>query len=93
MHDPDNSDRAAWAENAVNVFGLETYCGRNFTDTVKEQPDVGDDAYTMCQDLISDILHLAHRHGWEAERMLRNAVGAFEEELAEEAEAEEESEL
>lgn len=84
--DVDNKTRAAWAENAVNVFGEETYCGRTFTATVKEQPDTGEDAYTMCQDLISDILHLAHEHGWEAERMLRNAVGAFEEELAEESE-------
>lgn len=84
--DPNNDDRAAWAENAVNVFAEETYCGRTFTATVKEQPDTGDDAYTMCQDLISDILHLARKHGWEADRMIRNAVGAFEEEVAEEDE-------
>lgn len=85
QNDPDNADRANWAENAVNAFGVETYCGRTFTATVKDQPNDHGDAYTMCQDLISDILHLARRHGWEAERMIRLAVANFEAEVEEES--------
>lgn len=84
--DPTNADRAAWAENAVNTFGIETYCGRTFTATVVQQPGEGDDAYTMIQDLICNALHLAKRHGWDADEMLRKARANFEEECAEEEE-------
>lgn len=82
--EPANALRAEWAENAVNTFGIETYCGRTFTATVVEQPGEGDDAYTMIQDLIADALHLARRHGWDADEMLRKARANFEEECAEE---------
>lgn len=73
-----NSMRADWAEHAVNTFSIETYCGRTFTDEVKEQPDEGDDAYTMIQDLISNLLHLAVRHKWDADEMLRKAKDTFD---------------
>lgn len=73
-----NAHRAAWAENAVNTFAVETYCGRTFTQEVKKQPYVGDDAYTMLQDLIGDILHLAVEHTWDPEEMLRRAKSAFD---------------
>lgn len=88
MSEPNNSDRAAWAESAVNTFGTETYCGRTFTATVIDQPNEGDDAYTMCQDLISDILHLAVLHGWDASEIVRKAVANFDDELSETAERE-----
>jgi predicted amino acid racemase len=82
-----NSERAGWAENALNTYGLEVYRGRTFTATVIQQPAAGDDAYTMCQDLISDILHVTRRHGWDVNDMLRRARGHFEDEVAEEEEA------
>lgn len=84
MLEPNNDTRADWAENAVNEFGIETYGGRTFTDTVVEQPSEKGDAYTMIQDLITDLLHLAKRHGWDTERMIHRAVFNFEDEVDEE---------
>lgn len=86
MSEPTNEDRAAWAENAVNTFSVETYFGRTFTATVVEQPDPGDDAYTMIQDLMSNLLHLARRQGWDAKAMNDAALLVFCEEVDEEAE-------
>ncbi len=83
--EPTNTERAAWGEGAVNAFAEVTYCGRTFTATVKEQPGDGDDAYTMIQDLITDLLHLAARHGWEADDMMRRARDAFDYEQEEES--------
>lgn len=90
MTEPSNADRAAWAENAVNTFGEETYMGRTFTATVIEQPDEGDDAYTMIQDLICDLMHLAAKHGWDAKKVVESAISHFEYEVAEENEEDEE---
>ena len=73
-----NAQRAAWAENAVNTFGVETYGGRTFTKTVIEQPEEGNDAYTMVQDLIGDLLHLAVQHGWDADDILERAKNNFD---------------
>lgn len=84
--DPDNTDRANWAQDAVDVFGTATFGGRTFTDTLPEQPDVGDDPYCMVQDLITDLLHLANRQGWDTDDLIRRATGAYEEEFAEESE-------
>lgn len=87
---PTNEDRADWAEVAANTFAEATYGGRTFTEMAAEQPDVGDDAYTALQDLITDVLHLARRHGWDPAEMTRSAVANFDEEEAEEAEEAEE---
>jgi hypothetical protein len=73
-----NAQRAAWAENAVNTFGVETYGGRTFSRTVVEQPNEGDDAYTMIQDLIGDALHLAVQHGWDPDTLLARAKENFD---------------
>lgn len=81
--DPTNEDRANWAESALDTFGIETYGGRTFAPTVKEQPNEGDDAYTMIQDLISNLLHLAKRHGWDPAEINRRAVAIFDDEVAE----------
>ena len=86
MSEPNNADRANWAEIAVNAFGEETYCGRTFTATVVQQPTDQGDAYTMAQDLVSDIMHLARRHGWDPVKMLENARWHFECEEEEERE-------
>lgn len=73
-----NAQRAAWAENAVNTFAKETYAGRTFSNVVVEQPNEGDDAYTMIQDLISDMMHLAVQHGWGPEELLDRAKSNFD---------------
>lgn len=86
--DPSNADRAAWAQDAVDTFGAATFGGRTFTATLPDQPHVGDDPYCMIQDLITDLLHLAGQQGWDTDELLARATGAYEEELAEESEAE-----
>lgn len=73
-----NAQRANWALEAVDVFAAATFGDRNFTDTVREQPDEGDDAYCMIQDLISDALHLAVRHNWSVDRLLERARKNFD---------------
>ena len=84
--EPDNDQRAEWARQAVDVFGEEVFCGRTFTDEAIEGPD-GDtgDAHDMVMDLIGNLCHLAHRHKWDVDLLVKNAVATFKEELAEEA--------
>ncbi len=77
-----NATRAGWAVNALNTFGIETYNGRTFTETVVEQPEDNGDAYTMAQDLISNILHVAVQHKWDPEELIRRAVASFDHENA-----------
>lgn len=86
MSEPDNAMRADWAEAAVNVFSETTYCGRQFTDTVVEQPGKDGDAYTMIMDLIANCMHLAARHGWDAKEMVDSALRTFDDEVMEESE-------
>lgn len=83
--EPSNEQRAIWALLGLEAFATETYCGQTFPETVSEQPDVGDDAYTMVQDLISNLLHLAHQHDWDTDELLRRAQSMFADELAMEA--------
>ena len=77
-----NSDRAEWARNAVNLFGVETYCGRSFdNDLAQYKPgeDTTDSgAYTMIQDLIGDLLHLTVATGWDPVGLLRKAKSSFD---------------
>lgn len=82
--EPDNIDRAVWARRAANVFSKETMNGRTFDQLIADQ-GTGEDTDTYCvlQDLITDTLHLAQQTGWDAEELIRRAVGTFEEELAE----------
>ena len=78
MHkETNNADRAAWAEEAVNGFGFDVFHGRLFTDVVKEQPEEGDDAYCMVLDLISNLYHLAHKQGWNIQRIASTAYDVF----------------
>lgn len=81
-----NDDRAEWARNAVDGFGEEVFHGRTFTDEAAEGPD-GDtgDAHDMIMDLIGNLCHLADRHKWDVDLMVRNAVATFKEERDEEA--------
>lgn len=76
--EPTNADRADWAENAANTFSDETYGGQRFTELLIEQPDKGDDAYTVIQDLITDLLHLTRRSGWDPHEMADDAIIMFD---------------
>ncbi|WP_375292138.1 hypothetical protein [Sphingomonas melonis] len=85
MPEPTNADRADWAESALDTFGQDTYCGRLFTDEVAGKAGNTDsDAYTMVQDLMTNLMHVARRYGWDAAEMTRKAAAMFEDELAEE---------
>ncbi|TWT44413.1 hypothetical protein RAS1_08280 [Phycisphaerae bacterium RAS1] len=77
--EPNNADRAAWAENALEVFTVETYCGRYPRNLER------DDLETAVGDLIADLLHYANRKGLDTDEILRSASFHFEAELAEEA--------
>ena len=88
QNEPTNSDRADWAESALDTFGQDTYCGRLFTDEVAGSAGVVDsDAYTMVQDLMSNLMHVARRYDWDAAEMVRRATSMFDQEVAEEGEA------
>lgn len=80
---PDNIDRAAWARRAANVFAKDTFCGRSFDNLVIDQPDEGDDAYCVLQDLITNLCHLARQYGWEAEKLVERGLGNFNDEVDE----------
>lgn len=73
--EPNNADRAAWAENALEVFTVGRY-PRNLDR---------DDLETAVGDLIADLLHYANWKGFETDEILRSATFHFEAELAEEA--------
>jgi hypothetical protein len=83
---PVNEDRADWATNALNTFTEETYGGRRFDRMAAEAADddsgYDSDAYTAVQDLIGDLLHVAVRHGWDPEEIIRKAVANFDHENA-----------
>ena len=70
--EPTNDDRAAWAENAVETFTLETYGGRHFSDLVD------DDRETAIYDLVANLLHLAKRESMDTDRIVRMAQFHFE---------------
>ncbi len=84
--EPTNAERADWAREAVNTFAIDTYCGRTFDRLVVEQPDAGGDAYTAIQDLMTNLMHLARRQGWDPEKITAAAALIFNDEEAEEAE-------
>ncbi len=77
--EPTNADRAEWAKQALATFMART-CGRHHPDTM----DRGD-LETAIYDLIADLLHFAHRQGFDASDILWRAHGHYEAELAEEA--------
>lgn len=72
-----NIMRADWAKLGVDAFARETYCGQSFDKTLAEQPDSGDDAYTMIQDLMTNLMHLAHSAGWDALDLARRASANY----------------
>lgn len=81
MHEQ-NETRAMWAQDALDTFAAEVYHGRSFQgDLVRYAPDectIDSDAYTMVQDLISNLLHLTVKTGWDPAEMFRKAVAGFD---------------
>lgn len=73
--DPTNDDRADWAQTALDAFARETRM-----DTAPEEPP------TIMQDLLTDLMHLADREGYDFDNILRMARGNWEEEVEEEKE-------
>ena len=67
MSGPTNAERAEWAVNALATFTAETFGG--------EHPDAmhDDDLEAAVTDLISDVLHLAERSGFDPQRVLERA--------------------
>ena len=78
-NEPTNTDRAAWAQEALAVFTARTFSG--------DHPDTMDrgDLQSAIGDLITDLLHFAEQHGFDTDELLRRAVMHFECELHEEA--------
>ena len=77
--EPTNTDRAAWAKNALAVFTAETYSG--------DQPDsMGrHDLDAAISDLIADLLHYASQQALDAGNIMQRACGHFGYELLDEA--------
>jgi hypothetical protein len=82
MHEA-NEQRADWAENALDTFTRQTYGGRAFNElpTDPAGPEYGDD-YTAIMDLMSDLLHVAVRKGFDQTKLLQRAVATFDYENA-----------
>lgn len=69
---PTNSDRAQWAQSALDTFADETNMKR-----------AGEDTGTMLSDLLADFMHLCHQEELDFATLLRTGMGAFEEEVEE----------
>jgi hypothetical protein len=69
--DPDNSDRADWAEEALKTFAKRT--------RVEDE-----DVKTQVQDLLANLFHLCNRHGVDVADALRMGICHYECEREEE---------
>lgn len=75
MSEPNNRDRARWANNALRVFIGTTWNGEN-PDTMHR-----DDLECAITDLICDLLHLADQKGLDAKEILERGNAHFEAEI------------
>jgi len=77
--EPTNTNRAAWAKEALAIFTDLTFGG--------DHPDTMDrgDLESAIGDLIADLLHFAEQRGIDTDEVLRHATMHFECELHEEA--------
>ena len=73
-----NEMRSAWAEHALNVFTEETYYGRS------PEQLTPDDQECAVTDLICDLLHYAHSHGFNCDDIVRRSAALFKEEVEDE---------
>lgn len=74
----DNARRAEWASGAVATFGYLT--GQSDPAYLTDPEGITE----ICGDLIANIFHLAATVGVAPEQLIEQAVGHFEEEVAEE---------
>jgi hypothetical protein len=86
--EPTNEQRAEWGILALDAFARETYHHRTFAQIEKEMAGIenGDD-YTCVQDLICDLLHVAHIRGWKIDRLLEAVRSNFDIEIQQEEDA------
>lgn len=77
--EPTNTDRAAWAKNALAVFTAETYSGDHPDSMGRHDLD------SAISDLIADLLHYAVQQGLDAGNLMQRACGHFGYELLDEA--------
>lgn len=84
--EPDNSDRAEWALEALNTFAKLTHY-----DPREQSVDPEDKDYLegLASDLICDLMHLLNQAGIEPEEVIPTARYNYEFERDEEAPAEE----
>ncbi len=75
-----NQARIDWAKNALDTFAIETYGGRPYS-TLEAQcaecEEAQGDDYTAIQDLIGNLLHVAHARGWNTAELIRRAEDDF----------------
>ncbi|HWB12758.1 MAG TPA: hypothetical protein VG826_26265 [Pirellulales bacterium] len=78
-NEPTNTDRAAWAKDALAVFTAATFSGDHPNGMHRG------DLECAVGDLITDLLHFALQQGFDAGAILQNACGNFGSELLDEA--------
>lgn len=86
---PDNEDRAAAAQAALEVFTPIMFCERSLDELLKAHQDHGADGSDLScavSDLICNLLHYAKREGVDTERAMRMAQSNFDAEVEEAAE-------
>lgn len=81
---PDNSDRAAWAYEALRPFARKLSSYKLPSDYAGMDQETKECAKEALSDLLADLLHLADRMGLDTGHMLNSAIGCFQEEKHEE---------
>lgn len=79
MHEA-NQARIDWAKNALDTFTIETYGGRTYSTLEAQCAECEEGEgydYTAIQDLIGDLLHVAHERGWNTAELIRRAEEDF----------------
>jgi len=75
---PTNSDRAQWAENALNTFTKEVF----FSDF--EETSIGEGVDTIVSDFLTNLIHLCDKHELDFDALLNRARLHHEAEVSDE---------
>ena len=73
-----NSERAAWARNALATFTVETFDGQ-----LPKELDFAEYGEAI-GNLIADLMHLGHQHGIGTDLLIENAKESFAAEIDDE---------
>lgn len=87
MTEPTIADRISWTSPALDLFAAATFDGLTLTDALQNDNSRMGDGYSICMDMIANVLHIAHAQGWAANDILQAALGHFEFEQEKEADA------